>query len=345
MKFKIFSTFVIALIGLAAFTSFPAVAGAAAVSGFITSPDTLPWLGFSGLIVNAANLSTLFTGFKANFQRGLDQADPQYKRVCTVVPSTTSEEKYGWLGKLPSVREWIGDRVVQNLLAHDYSIKNKDFELTVGVDRNSIKDDQYGVYAPFVVAMGESMEAHPDELVWPLLKAGFTTNCYDGQYYFDTDHPVLDAGGNQISVANTDGGVGTPWFLIDDSRPLKPVIFQERQKPNFVSLDKDNDENVFNRREYVYGSHSRHNVGYGFWQYAWGSKQTLNKANYKIARAALIDMKGDYDRPLNNKPRLLVVPGSLESEALEITNAERDAAGATNVYKGTAEVLVVPWLA
>ncbi|HEC90321.1 MAG TPA: hypothetical protein ENI55_01505, partial [Alphaproteobacteria bacterium] len=143
------------------------------------------------MIINAAGLSTLFTGYKTNFQAGLGQAAPQYKRVCTVVPSTTSKEKYGWIGKAPSVREWVGERVIQNLMAHDYSLKNKDFELTVGVDRNDIEDDQYGAYAPFMTAMGESMAAHPDELVWPLLKAGFTTNCYDGQYYFDTDHPVL----------------------------------------------------------------------------------------------------------------------------------------------------------
>jgi phage major head subunit gpT-like protein len=44
-------------------------------------------------------------------------------------------------------------------------------------------------------------------------------------------------------------------------------------------------------------------------------------------------------------PRLLIVPPALEAAGLEILNAERDAAGATNVWRGTAELLVVPWLA
>lgn len=48
---------------------------------------------------------------------------------------------YAWLGDIPGMREWIGDREVQNLTASDYTIKNKDFELTVGVDRNAIEDD------------------------------------------------------------------------------------------------------------------------------------------------------------------------------------------------------------
>ena len=43
--------------------------------------------------------------------------------------------------------------------------------------------------------------------------------------------------------------------------------------------------------------------------------------------------------------RLLVVPPTLEKEALELINAERSAAGATNIYRGSAELLVSPWLA
>ena len=90
---------------------------------------------------------------------------------------------------------------------------------------------------------------------------------------------------------------------------------------------------------------ARGNVGFGFWQFAWGSKQTLNATNYEAARAALMGMKGDHGRPLGINPRLLVVPPSLEGAAMEILNAERDASGATNVWKGTAELMVVPWLA
>ena len=181
--------------------------------------------------------------------------------------------------------------------------------------------------------------------MWPLLAAGFSTLCYDGQYFFDTDHPVLDANGNEISVANTDGGAGTAWFLIDDSRALKPIIYQDRKTFDFVAMDSPDDENVFKRKEFVYGVDGRNNVGFGFWQFAWGSKQTLNKANYRIAREAMMAMKGDYGRPLGVMPRLLVVPPSLDGDALEILNAERDAGGATNVYRNTAEQLTVPWLA
>lgn len=296
------------------------------------------------MIINQSNLGRLFTGYSAAFQRGLGQAAPQWNRVATRVPSTTHEEKYAWLGQTPNLREWIGDRVIKSIEAHDYSIKNKSWESTIEVGRDDIEDDTYGVYSPLFEEMGRSTAAHPNQLVFSLLGQGFATACYDGQYFFDTDHPVLDEDGKVTSVSNTGGGSGDAWFLIDDSRALKPILYQVRKDYNFVRQDREEDENVFMRKSFRYGVDGRSNVGFGFWQFAYGSKQTLDKTSYKAARTALMGMKGDYGRPLGLRPRLLVVPPALEEAGLELLDAERDAAGATNVYRGTAELLVCEWL-
>ena len=297
------------------------------------------------MLINTPNLEAIRVGFSTAYKRGLGQAETQYTRIATVVPSSTRESRYGWLGKMPNMREWLGPRLIQGLAEHDYAIKNKDFELTIGVDRNDIKDDNLGNYEPMFVEMGESTAAHPDLLTFGALAGGFATECYDGQYFFDTDHPVINEDGSMGTVANTDGGSGAPWFLLSTNRSLKPMIFQDREKPMFVAKDNPKDHNVFMNKEFVYGTDARYNVGYGFWQMAWGSKQTLNATRYAAARAALQGMKGDHGRPLGIKPNLLVVPPSMEQAALELLNAERDAAGATNVWKGTAELLIVPWLA
>ena len=58
-----------------------------------------------------------------------------------------------------------------------------------------------------------------------------------------------------------------------------------------------------------------------------------------------MEMKGDYGRPLGIKPNLLVVPPALESAGRKILNSENASGGETNEWKGTAELLVVPWLA
>jgi len=301
------------------------------------------------MIVNRQNLDNLRVGFKTSFQNQLEQTATLFQRVSTTVPSTSKTEDYGWLGKIPNVREWLGSRVVQNLSESSYVIKNKPFELTIGVDRDDIEDDNLGIYAPMFQMLGESVAAWPDQMIWPLLLAGFATSCYDGQFFFDIDHPVLDANGVPQSVANTDGGSGTPWFLLDCSKVLKPFIWQLRKAGQFVSLDRPDDANVFDKKEFKYGWDGRGNAGYGLWQFAWGSKQALDATHYAAARAALMGMKGDFGRPLNvlqgaAKP-LLVVPPSLEAAGLQLVNATVNATGASNVYNNTAELLVVPWLA
>ncbi len=295
--------------------------------------------------INSANLDALRVGFKTNFQAGLGKAASQYTRIATVVPSSTRENKYGWLGKVPGLREWIGPRQVQNLSEWDYSIVNKSYEQTIGVDRDDVDDDNIGVYAPLFETMGESVGNHPDLLSFSLLKAGFTTECFDKQYYFDTDHPVLAEDGSTVSVANTDGGSGTPWFLLCTKKALKPLIFQERKKPEFVAKDNSRDDNVFMNKEFLYGTDSRGNVGFGFWQMGWGSKQTLDATHYATARAAIMGFKGDYGTPLGLIPDLLVVPPALEGVARKIVSNALASGGETNEWAGTAEVMVCPWLA
>ena len=297
------------------------------------------------MLINAANLEALRVGFRTSFQGGLGQASSMHARVATVVPSTTKEQKYGWLGKIPNVREWIGPREIQNLMQHDYAIKEKPWELTIGVDRDDIETDNLGIYGPLFTEMGQSTGAKWDQLVYDLLKAGFTTECYDGQYFFDSDHPVLGEDGAPTTVSNTGGGSGAPWFLLDVRRAIRPIILQRRKDFEFVAKDKLTDDNVFFQKEFVYGADARGNVGFGFWQMAYGSKQTLNAAAYATARSTLMGMKGDYGRPLGVMPNLLVVPPSLESAARKILNSEYAAGGETNEWKGTAELLVVPWLA
>lgn len=297
------------------------------------------------MLVNAANLDSLRVGFSTAFQNGLGQAPSQFEMLATIIRTNKKEQKYGWLGKIPNVREWVGPRAIQNLMQHDYSIREVPLELTIGVDRDDIETDDLGIYTPMFTEMGQSSGSYKDKLIFGLLQNGFSTECYDGQFFFDTDHPVLDAEGNTVSVANTDGGSGTPWFLLDVSRSLKPLILQIRKEFEFVSMTDLNSPNVFLNKEFVYGIDARMNAGFGFWQMAWGSKQTLNAANYAAARAAMGGMKGDYGRPLGITPRLLVVPPALESAALKIVNNELGPNGETNEWKGTAEVMVAPWLA
>lgn len=296
------------------------------------------------MIINAQNIAGLRTGFSMAFNQGFEGVEVNYSEIATVVPSATSEQHYSWLGQIPNMKEWIGDREIQNLSQYDYSIKNKNFEMTVSVNRSAIEDDQYGVYTPLMRFMGESAARHPEQLVFEALKNGFTEKCYDGKAFFAKDHasgkdggtaasnlgdkklssesysearknmmmltgeqgkslgivpnllivsPALEEEGRKILEAEfIDGSsnilrgtaklmVSTElsdkesyWFLVDNRKFLKPLIYQERKKIVFVNKDKETDDNVFMRNEYIYGAEGRSNAGYGFWQMAFGSTGT-----------------------------------------------------------------------
>ena len=71
------------------------------------------------------------------FQQAFAGAPSSWEQIATPVPSTTGTEVYPWLGQSTQFREWVGERVFQNLKAHGYSIKNKTFENTVTVGREA----------------------------------------------------------------------------------------------------------------------------------------------------------------------------------------------------------------
>ncbi|MAN51211.1 MULTISPECIES: Mu-like prophage major head subunit gpT family protein [unclassified Marinimicrobium] len=297
------------------------------------------------MIVNRQNLSMAYTGFKATFQNAFDGAPVNYTQITTEVPSATSSEEYAWLGQTTRFREWIGDRVIQAIKQHGYTIKNKTWENTVGVPREAFEDDQYGIYTPLMAQLGQDSREHPDELVFALMKQGETEECYDGQPFFDTDHPVLAADGSETSVSNLTDGAETEWYLLDTSRAIRPFIYQNRKPYNFVMKDSEQDDNVFLKKEFLYGVDGRSNVGFGLWQLAHKAKVALTADNFNSVYAAMKSMKGDNGRPLNIRPNLLVVPPSLRAQALEVVKAERAANGATNINRDVVDVLDTSWLA
>ena len=73
------------------------------------------------MIITPDALKALMTGFRKNYQDGLQIAKSQYKDIATVVPSSTKSNTYGWLGQWPGFREWVGDRAFNDMAAHSYA--------------------------------------------------------------------------------------------------------------------------------------------------------------------------------------------------------------------------------
>jgi phage major head subunit gpT-like protein len=267
-------------------------------------------------------LDAIFQGYSFIFNDALKGVDPTWMKVGMQVPSAASAENYGWLGQMPRMREWLGDRVVNSLDSFGYQIKNRTFETTFAIKREQIEDDQYGLFNPIAAELGRSVAGFPDELIYGLFSQGFTTHCFDGQNFFDS-HPVKDINGNVAMVSNVQSGSSPAWFLLDTTKSIKPFIFQKRREFQFVAkTNPQSSDRVWLRNEYSYGVDGRCNAGFGLWQLAYGSQAALNRANLRAAYNAMINLKGDFGRPLGIKPNLLVCGASLFFTARDLIESK-----------------------
>lgn len=185
------------------------------------------------MLVNAQNLTAVFINLKTIFNKAFEAAPSQWQETTMLVPSGSSQNDYAWLSRFPRMRKWLGDKVIKSLAAFKYTIVNDDWETTVEVDRNDIEDDQIGIYAPMAQEAGFSSKQLPDEIDADLKNGAFAGTCYDGQYFYDTDHPVAGAsvsnkGTAALSAATTAaaaasyGAARTAIMSItdDEGRPL-----------------------------------------------------------------------------------------------------------------------------
>lgn len=296
------------------------------------------------MMVNEANVELAFRGFQTVYNAAFDDTKSFRDTLAMVVNSKTSEENYGWLGQFPDLRRWLGERVIKDLQTHGFKIVNELYESTVRISRDDFEDDKLGVYQPMYKEMGRVAKQHPDRMLFALLSTGFLTPCYDGQPFFSEAHPRSGkAGDASPAIANMQSGALTPWYLLDLSRAIKPMIWQERVKYDLQAITDPTNPMVFMLNDFLFGVRARVNCGFGLWQLAFGSQLDLSAANYEAARSAMMRFSGDEGQLLGITPTHLVVPPSLEGKARQLLTADV-IANDSNIWKGTAELIVTPYL-
>lgn len=291
------------------------------------------------MLITKTNIEFMSASYKAAFQVGLKNNDFFWSRFTTEIMSSALIENYAFLEQWPRLREWIGDKHIKDLSDATYTLRNKDYEATVAVPRNALDDNQYGLYAPMMTEMGYAANEFVEHLVMTALLAGDSSVCYDGQYFFDTDHPV--GGGTN---ANKIEGAGDKWFLMDTRRAIKPMIFQNRKSATFVQKTSPTDDNVFFQKQFIYGVEMRANVGYSLWQLAYQSQATLNGTNFDTAVKNMMLFKSAEGRPLNIRPNVLIVGPSNRAAARALLEAEKESGGGTNVNYKAVDLIVTPYL-
>ncbi len=116
--------------------------------------------------------------------------------------SDQESETYKWLGMAPAMREWVGGRHAKGFRENGITIVNKHYEATMEVPVSWMRRDKTGQIMVRVDEMVNRTVTHWQSLLSTLIANAESTVCYDGQYFFDTDHSEGASGtqSNDITV-------------------------------------------------------------------------------------------------------------------------------------------------
>lgn len=154
-------------------------------------------------IARPAALEALNTSLSKAFQEAMQT--PLFTEtmgMCTTIPSTSEFNTYAFLATHGGMREFVGARVLDGMKERRFTIYNKKYEKTIAVSRDELDDGQVASAQFAMSQIAYAARVLQEDLLLAVLEGGAAATvagtCYDGQYFFDTDHPTdLDSTGTQ----------------------------------------------------------------------------------------------------------------------------------------------------
>jgi phage major head subunit gpT-like protein len=121
--------------------------------------------------------------------------------------SNQESETYKWLGQVPAMKEWLGGRNAKSFSDNGITIVNKLFEGTLQVTLDEIRRDKTGQVNIRIAELAQRALSHWNKLLSTLITNGTGATsglCYDGQYFFDSDHSEGNSGTQKNLLTNSE---------------------------------------------------------------------------------------------------------------------------------------------
>jgi phage major head subunit gpT-like protein len=163
--------------------------------------------------INAKNLQTLFTSVNTVFKNTFDKArDDSWTQFAYRQPMTTGIMEMPFLEQVAGMREWIDKRAINRLSADKLTVKARKFEETIGISRDDLEDDQYGLYRVGIEQLSVSAARLPNDLCEELLANAASATWCDGAAFFGTTRKYGKATiSNYTTGALTEANFKTAW--------------------------------------------------------------------------------------------------------------------------------------
>lgn len=120
--------------------------------------------------------------------------------------SDQASEEYKWLGMSPALREWVDGRQAKGLKDNGITIKNKTWEGTLVIPVDWLRRDKTGQIQIRINELAARAVELDGKLLSTLIIGGGAAGgeCYDGQYFFDTDHAEGSSGTQTNALVASD---------------------------------------------------------------------------------------------------------------------------------------------
>jgi phage major head subunit gpT-like protein len=125
-------------------------------------------------------------------------------------------------------------------------------------------DTVWAAMASYTGEDGEPMGVMPNLLVVPPQLAKEAREIVAAEFVGGGNSNVLK-GVAEVLVVPELADEATTWYLMDTTKGIKPLIFQNRQSPTLTSMTNPNDPNVFSQDQFQWGLKARGVEGYGPW--------------------------------------------------------------------------------
>jgi phage major head subunit gpT-like protein len=161
--------------------------------------------------------------------------------IAMSVGTTLPTVPYPWLGQVPTMREWVGPRQKKSMKSYDFSISDKRYEASMGIERKLIEDAQFDFSSPRIADF--ATEVVSNIAIRTLIQQVYCANPtgYDGTTLWSTTHP--ESGSNQSNRTSSalseqaviDGIAAMGQFVDDTGEPfgVSPTVL-------FVGPKNDN---------------------------------------------------------------------------------------------------------
>jgi phage major head subunit gpT-like protein len=147
------------------------------------------------MLITPSSLDALFIGFSQSFSDAyVSEPTPLTEAIGTKIPSSTRDQRYPFVQAISgAMRQWQGERQVQNVVVDGFTVTNKKWENTLAIAREDVEDDQYGVYTGMLIPnLARHAKLLPDQEIAAAIAANAVG--FDGKAFFAADHPVDPSG-------------------------------------------------------------------------------------------------------------------------------------------------------